>query len=277
MTVAARDLYRAFPASTAEGECPLCGEGIDRGEMCFFATGRRGPDGAPIYTGEAQIAPRDARVERRPPGCTCRGKRAHTARCGLHVRCTCQTARNRYGGSYVRHSRECQNLIRMSDLYRTLPGCWDQVVHCACASERGMTIPENSKIARGRRTRGVFDSLEDAPAPVAPAPAPPTPVAPAIESAINAEMTAVSARGPRWMTSEAEAARAARERVARERRESAARVRARVEADRADRVREEASAGACRFAVLDLSDSGEDEDDDGGSANAERFAVLDLD
>ena len=164
MAVHASQLFRAFEVSSDNGTCPLCRGDLVIGEQAYFATGRKGPDGSPLYTPEAQVAPRDSRVETRPTGCTCRGRRAHTTRCRLHQTCDCPTVRRRGRGgrSYqqARHGRDCPNKIGWNDLYQTLPGCWDRVVHVGCAQAVGLVVPENSKQTRGSRWQGRYDTSE---------------------------------------------------------------------------------------------------------------------
>lgn len=156
MTVTASDLPRAFNVTNRAGTCPICREGFETGERAFYGVVRRGPDGSAMWTGEAQVAPRDARTSVRPTGCTCRGKRAHGKRCALAVSCACPTRNGRGRSRYQAHRRSCSNALSFSDLYATLPGFVDHAIHVECATRNGLVTPTGEVTTYGARTVGHF-------------------------------------------------------------------------------------------------------------------------
>ena len=160
MTVNATDLPRAFHVTTNAGQCAICAAGLEQGERAFYGVVRRDPSGAPLWTGEGQVAPKDARTMVRPEGCTCRGRKAHGARCALSKACSCPTRRGRGRATYVAHGRRCPNAIAFGDLYRTLPGFLDHAVHVGCAAGVGMTVPTGEVTTYGARDKGRLSTGE---------------------------------------------------------------------------------------------------------------------
>jgi len=314
MTVNANDLPRSFPSTNDKGSCPLCSEGFEaNAAMLFYLTVRRLGDGSPDVSPEGQVHPSDAKVPCRPEGCTCRSRTGHGKRCALYVACACPSRNRRRGrGSYVRHKADCSNKLTFNDLNRLLPGFWDHCVHATCAAGMGLEVPANSKVARGSRVMGRFNTGEvgvaaevvSARNPVTPAPEVVVPVIAApqgtladssrdnggaldrlvAESAANAEAAQVEVNRPNasWVRSfmqdpsyrqEREAAVRAREEA---RQAAADAVTAREEAEAAaEAARVTEDAGSMRFASLDLG-SDDDDDEDADEEASERFLTLDL-
>ena len=181
-TINPAKLYRAVNISSPRGTCLLCRSELLPGGVAgrriypelkgeagaFYLTGRRNDAGEVDLTPEAQVEPKVAQRERRPDGCTCRGKRAHlgarTGRrgqrlkgCALYKACECPSKKGKYS-TYIKHKGRCPNRIGFAELIETRPGFWDSFVHADCAMLYGFVTPLSARYTRGRRWEGLLDA-----------------------------------------------------------------------------------------------------------------------